>query len=252
MAEALRGIDVVYHLISTTVPSTSNLDPVYDIESNLIGTLRLLQQMINVGVKRIVFISSGGTIYGEADTIPTPELHKLRPICSYGAVKLAIESYLFVFHKLYGISPVILRPSNTFGPNESHPGVQGLISTTLLKLKNNEKIHIWGDGSAVRDYVYVEDLVKLCVLSGKSEVIGEFNVGSGIGYTVNEIIKTIEEVTHSKPDVVYDPNRPFDVRKVILDISKAQNTFGWKPQVSLKEGIQRTWDWMKGKQAYLK
>lgn len=126
LAEALEGIEVVYHLISTTVPPTSNLDPVADVEGNLINTLRLLQLMVQKNIPKIVFLSSGGTVYGIPETVPIPESHPLRPICSYGVVKVAIENYFQMFHQLHGLVYVVLRASNPYGERQGHAGVQGV------------------------------------------------------------------------------------------------------------------------------
>jgi len=151
VAEALHDVDVVYHLVSTSVPSTSNLDAIADIQTNLLTTVQLLQQMVRLNVRRIVFLSSGGTVYGNPMCDPVPESHPLHPICSYGVVKVAVEHYLGMFQHLHGIQPVVLRPSNPFGPRQGHLGVQGVIPTFLKRLADGERIQIWGDGSVVRN-----------------------------------------------------------------------------------------------------
>jgi len=245
LAESLVDVDIVYHLASTTVPSTSNLDPAGDVQDNLVGTLRLLDQMMKSRVRRIVFLSSGGTVYGMPAKIPIPEDHMLRPLCSYGVVKVAIEDYLHMYQKLYGLSPVILRPSNPFGPRQGHLGVQGLIATLLYKALKGNPFVIWGDGSVVRDYLYIDDLVRLIRLAGCSDAEGTFNAGSGFGYSVNEVIAVIGEVMDVTPAVKYEAGRSFDIREVILDISKARVAFGWTPETSLRDGIRKQWLWMK-------
>jgi UDP-glucose 4-epimerase len=244
IAEALKDIDIVYHLASTDVPSTSNLDPIADIEGNLIGTVHLLNQMVQAGVKRILFLSSGGTVYGNTDLTAISEEHPLKPICSYAVVKLAIENYLNMYKELYGLSPIILRPSNAYGPRQGHRGTQGLIFSLLSKAKAQEPLIVWGDGSVVRDYVYVEDLVRLCSLAGSSDLTGTFNAGSGYGYSVSEVINMTLKTLGVKLTVAFQGGRPFDVRKVILDCSKAEKVFGWKASTSLSEGILKTWSWI--------
>jgi UDP-glucose 4-epimerase len=244
MAEALQDIDLVYHLISTSVPSTSNLDPVADIKGNLIGTVQLLQQMVQLNVKRILYLSSGGTVYGNPSVENVSEKHPLRPICSYGVIKVAIENYIHMFEQLYGIEPIVLRPSNPYGPRQGHVGVQGVIPTFLKRLIDHEPIQIWGDGSVVRDYLYIDDLISLCIKAGFSEGTGTFNAGSGIGYSLNELLSVIQKISGEKLDVKYLAGRSFDVKKITLDIENAQNEFSWKPEISIEDGIAMYWNWL--------
>lgn len=245
LAEALEGIEVVYHLISTTVPSTSNLDPMSDVRSNLINTLQLLQLMVQKNIPKIIFLSSGGTVYGKPDVVPIPESHPLRPICSYGVVKVAIENYLFMFHQLHGLEYVVLRASNPYGERQGHVGVQGVIGSFMAKILGGEPIEIWGDGSVVRDFIYINDLAKLCVLAAKSEKSGIYNAGSGVGHSINEIVSAFTEVTGLKIEPAYRPGRGYDVPSVILDIMGAKCTFDWFPQIDLHDGIECSWQWAK-------
>jgi UDP-glucose 4-epimerase len=244
VAEALAGIDVVFHLVSTSVPSTSNLDPVADIEGNLVTAVQLLDQMTRLDVHRIVFLSSGGTVYGNPGRSPVAETDPLRPICSYGVVKVAIEHYLFMYQDLHGIEPVILRPSNPIGPRQGHLGVQGVVPTFLRRLLDGDSIQVWGDGSVVRDYLDVTDLAALCVQAGNSDVVGVFNAGSGIGTSVNDVLSLIESVTGRKADVHYQAARSFDVQRIVLDSDLALRTFGWSTAIALDESVRRLWDWL--------
>lgn len=243
LAEALEGVEVVYHLISTTVPSTSNLDPVADVEGNLIASLRLLQLMVQKNISKIVFLSSGGTVYGIPEKTPISESHPLHPICSYGVVKVAIENYLEMYHQLHGIEYVVLRASNPYGERQGHVGVQGVIGTFMMKLLNDEPIDIWGDGGIVRDFIYVSDLVSLCVLAGEKAVHGIYNAGSGTGHTINDIVTTLSSVTGKNIHPAYKPGRGYDVPRVTLDINSAMSAFDWCPEVDLAVGISTTWRW---------
>jgi len=245
IAEALEGMDVVYHLVSTTVPSTSNRDPVTDIETNLVASVQLLEQMVKANMKRIVFLSSGGTVYGNTKTVPVNEDHPKRPICSYAIVKIAIEHYLHMFEELHGLSPIVLRGSNPYGPRQGHRLVQGFIGVALANMLHNEPVNIWGDGSVVRDYLYVADLAHACVLAGESSVTGVYNIGSGEEHSLNDIVKTIDESVGQAPEVVYEASRSFDVQKIVLDISRAKEALNWQPQCPLSEGLHLTWEWMK-------
>lgn len=244
LMEALEGIDVVFHLISTTVPSTSNKDPVYDIASNLMGTVKLLDLIRDSSVSRIVYLSSGGTVYGVPEFSPILESHPLRPICSYGVVKVAIENYFQMYHHLYGIDYVALRASNPYGERQGHTGVQGVIGTFMGKVLSGEAIEIWGDGSVIRDFIHVDDLANLCVCAGKSSALGIFNAGSGNGNSVNEIVSTLSSVSGVEITPSYRSGRSYDVPQIVLDISKAKEEFSWNPIVELEEGIRRAWHWM--------
>jgi len=245
VAEALQGVDVVCHLISTTVPGTSNMDPVADVQNNLVNTLSLLEQMRKKGLRRILYLSSGGTVYGNPESSPVCEDHPLKPISSYGVVKVAIEKYLYMYQQLYGLQPVILRPSNPYGPRQGHAGVQGLIGTLLVRAMASETLEIWGDGSIVRDYMDVSDLAQLCVKVVESDACGTFNAGSGEGYSINQIITMIRDMTGGTSEVCYKPARAFDVQEVVLDISRALQQFNWKPNVKLSTGIRDQMEWLR-------
>lgn len=241
VAEALEGVDVVYHLVSTTVPSTSNLDPIADIKGNLINTIQLLQLMTQKDISRIVYLSSGGTVYGTPDVTPIPETHPLRPVCSYGVIKVAIENYLFMYQSLHGLEPVVLRASNPYGERQGHAGVQGVIGTFLNNVKSCEPIEIWGDGSVIRDYIHISDLVGLCLNAGVSNYCGVLNAGSGVGHSIHDVILAVGCVVGETIAPVFKSGRPYDVPKVVLDISKAKLELDWKPEINLLEGVSKTW-----------
>lgn len=243
-ARALAGVDVVFHLAGTTVPGTSNLDPVADVQGNLVATLGLLGAMRAAGVRRIVYFSSGGTVYGNPEVSPVPESHPLRPISSYGVVKVAVEHYLHMYQQLGDIDPVVLRPSNPYGPRQSTAGIQGAVAAFLGMALRGEPVRIWGDGEVVRDYLYIDDLVELTATAGLSRATGVFNVGSGEGHSLNQLVAIISGVVGRPLAVEYLPGRAFDVRRVVLDIAKAGECFGWKPSVALEDGIARTWSAM--------
>ena len=155
----LPQMDMVFHLVSTTVPKTSNDDPAFDVMSNVVETIYLLEQCAKGKVKKIVFVSSGGAVYGTPAALPVPEDSPEKPESSYGITKLAIEKYLELFHRLYGLNYVILRPSNPYGERQNPDGDQGVIAVFLGKIAKGQAIDIWGDGSNVKDYVYIGDLI---------------------------------------------------------------------------------------------
>lgn len=241
LAEALDACDVVLHLASTTVPFTSNANPVYDVSTNLVDTLRLLAAMRSRGMRRILFLSSGGTVYGNPDSLPVGESHPLRPISSYGVVKGAIEQYLLMYQRLGELDPLILRPSNPYGPRQATSGRQGFIAKVLTCLHDGAPLQIWGDGSTVRDYLYIDDLVALVVQAVTGAQCGVYNVGSGVGHSLNEVRVAAEQVVGKSMIVEHFPAQGFDVREIVLDITAANEHFGWRPAVSLEEGLARTW-----------
>lgn len=245
LAEALVDIDVVYHLLSTSVPSTSNLDPVADIQGNLVGTVQLLELMRSAEVRRMVYLSSGGTIYGPPQTDPVSETHPERPISSYGIVKSAIEKYILMEQHLHGLSPVILRASNPYGPRQGHGGVQGVVGTFLWRVAQEEPIQIWGDGSVVRDFIHVSDLAELCAQCGSARITGVFNAGSGEGTSISRILDIVTAVTGRAITPTFKPGRGFDVPRVVLDISAIRAQLTWAPEIELDSGIKDTWAWIR-------
>jgi UDP-glucose 4-epimerase len=242
--EALAGMDAVVHLASTTVPATSNLDPVADISGNLIPLVRLLEVMRSAGVRKMVYLSSGGTVYGVPQSDPVSESHPLNPISSYGIVKIAIENYLFMEQALHGLQPVVLRASNPYGPRQGHTGIQGLIGTHLWRLARKEQIEVWGDGSVVRDFLHVKDLASLCLRALQADVTGIFNAGSGEGASVAEVVDKICATVGGDVTPLYKPGRNFDVPRVVLDVTKAEAELGWQRQIPLEAGLAETWAWV--------
>lgn len=242
LAEALQGIDVVFHLINTSLPKTSNDDPAYDVQSNVIETLFLLEKCVELGVRKVVFISSGGTVYGRPAQLPVAETGSTDPECSYGITKLTIEKYLALFHQLHGLDYVVVRPSNPYGSRQNPQGIQGAIPVFLGKVSRGEPVDIWGDGSVVRDYLFVDDLVDgICRAAFTPTADRIFNLGSGLGLSLNDILGAIREVTGHDVPVRYNPGRSFDIPAIYLDISRARAQLHWQPQTSLESGLQQTW-----------
>jgi UDP-glucose 4-epimerase len=242
---ALEHCEIAVHLVASTVPATSNLNPFYDVETNLVPTLRMLDVARSLRVRRLCFISSGGTVYGRAATIPIPEDHPTEPLCSYGITKLAIEKYIALYRQLFGVDFVICRLSNPYGERQRTVGAQGAVAVFLARLFAGQPIEIWGDGSVVRDYVYVKDAVRairLVLEQNSDERI--FNVGSQIGMSLNDLVRQIQQVTGKLPDVVHKPGRSLDVPISILDTSRLRRVTGWAPEWSFESGLLNTWKWM--------
>lgn len=243
--DLLDDVDVVYHLVSTTVPSTSNLNPVSDIQGNLINTVQLLELMVRKGIERIVYLSSGGTVYGVPQALPINEDHPLNPICSYGVVKVAIENYLFMFQSLYKLKPLVLRVSNPYGARQGGNSAQGIIGAYCKNIHLGKPIEVWGDGTVQRDYIHISDLVSACVKAGNSNHCGVFNAGRGVGSSILEVIDAIESVVGQDLHPVFKKGRSYDVPKVVLDISKIKTKLGWEPKISLTQGVREAWEWVK-------
>lgn len=245
LAEVLPGADVVFHLASTTIPQSSNDSPDFDVRSNLIDTIHLLERCVEHRVGRVVFLSSGGTVYGNPQRLPVNEDHPTDPICSYGIVKLAIEKYLHLYHELHGLAYTVLRPANPYGPRQNPTARQGAIAVFLGHVAKGEPIQIWGDGSIVRDFFYIDDLVDACIAAAKSDrKAGVYNVGAGMGESLNEIVAAIKDVVDRPVRVERLPGRDFDVPKVYLGIDRATRELGWSPRVDLREGLAKTWAWV--------
>lgn len=243
--DALTGVDTVFHLISTTLPKGSNENPAFDIGSNLVGTIRLLEACVERSVRKVVFVSSGGTVYGSPTVIPIPETHATEPECSYGIGKLAIEKYLALFHKLHGLDYVILRPSNPYGARQNPLGSQGIVAVFLGKLREHMPIEIWGDGEIVRDYLHVTDLVEgMCQAAFRSTPSRIFNLGMGVGHSINDLCRAIEHVLGRELDVRYSPRRIFDVGSIVLDTTRARRELNWEPRIKLDAGLRDVWDFV--------
>lgn len=248
--EAVRGVDAVMHLVSTTLPKSSNDDPIYDVQSNLIASLQLLQVMVEEKVRRIVFISSGGTVYGNPQYLPVDERHPTEPLVSYGITKLAIEKFLVMFQHLHGLKPVILRVTNPYGERQRVETAQGAVGVFLDRVIKGQAIEIWGDGSVSRDYIHVSDVAQAfasALTYDGPQVV--FNVSTGKGTPLTELLQIIGQVTGLPVNVQYKPARPFDVPLSVLDNTLAQAQLGWKPMVSLADGIARTANWMRSRVA---
>jgi UDP-glucose 4-epimerase len=246
VSDAVRGVDAIVHLVSTTLPKTSNDDPEFDVQSNVIGTLRLLRFAVEAGVRKVVFISSGGTVYGVPVTIPIPETHPTEPRVSYAIGKLAVEKYLAVFEQQHGLGYAVLRVANPYGPRQRVDMAQGAVAVFVDAALSQRSVEIWGDGSVVRDYVHVADVARAFVLAleyGGSERI--FNIGSGQGHSLNDLLNVIERAVGHPVPRRFLPARAIDVPSNVLDIARARRELGWAPQVGLDEGVARTVEWLR-------
>ena len=239
-----EGADAVIHLVSTTTPKSSNDDPAYDVRTNVVETVQLLDLCVRHSVKKIIFSSSGGTVYGITNAPKISEDHPTNPICSYGITKLAIEKYLFMYERLYGLPFVALRVSNPYGVGQLPHAQQGVISVFTYRILSGSAVDIWGDGTNVRDYLDVRDVAQAFLTATVSGATGIFNVGSGCGRSLLSVLSAIEEVTRKKAVVRWWPARRLDVPRIVLDVSRAGSILSWSAKKEFLEGISRVRDWI--------
>lgn len=239
VSDVLRDVEVVYHFISSTVPGDIT-DESGELAQNVIQTLRLLKLCVQQQVRRIVFISSA-SVYGVQTVLPISEMALTDPISSHGIQKLTIEKYLQLYQYQHGLDCKIMRLSNPYGPGQNVMGRQGFIAIAIGKMLAGEVIKIRGDGSIVRDYIYIDDVAETLHLMGGCQTKESiFNVGSGQGYTLNQIIATIEKLTGKSVAVEYTGKRFVDIPASILGISKEKNILGKTSKVSLESGLLQT------------
>jgi UDP-glucose 4-epimerase len=243
--------ETIIHVISSTIPSTSNQSPSLDIETNVQPTLRMLDIAVKKKVKKVIFISSGGTIYGIPKEIPIKEIHSTEPISSYGIHKLTIEKYLGLYKYLYNLSYTILRVSNPYGFGQPIDGQQGAIGIFINKAILGEPIEIWGDGSVIRDYIYVTDVAKAVRFSiSHTSEQNLFNIGSGEGRSLLNVLSEIKLQLQTELKVVFKESRKSDVSSNVLDINLAKEMLLWKPELTFKEGLSRTIDYFNKTKQY--
>lgn len=245
LKNSLGGIDYVFHLVSSTLPATSNENPVYDAETNLISSLKLIKECIDSGIKKIIFLSSGGTVYGIPESTPIKEDDLANPICSYGIIKKTIEEYLYMYEKICGLDYFVFRLSNPYGERQNPHAAQGVIPVFINNAITGETINIWGNGEVVRDYIYIKDAVRVLADSIKIKSDSKiFNLSSGKGLSLNQIIELIKEISGREIKVEYKKGRKIDVPVNILDNSLARKTFSWRPETEIKKGIELTYKYL--------
>lgn len=242
---AMVDCDCCVHLITTTMPQSSNENIQYDVQSNLIGTLGVLDAAVRNKVKKVVFISSGGTVYGTPQYLPIDEKHPTEPISSYGIIKLSIEKYLGLYKALYSLDSVALRLANPYGEGQRIDRAQGVIASFLNKAITSDVVDIWGDGSNIRDYIYIDDAVRAIIAAINYKGLKKvFNIATGVGSSLLDIVDAIQGETKNKLNIRYHPKRIFDVPVNCLDISLARDELLWEPKIPLNEGVGRMYHWM--------
>lgn len=246
--ELVSNQQIVFHLISTTVPTTSNQHISLELTSNISLTTNLLDSCVRCNVHKIVFLSSGGTVYGKESSCPLQEDMPTNPINAYGVQKLTIEKLLYLYYYLHGLDYRIVRLANPYGPYQRPNGLLGAVTTFTYRALRNEKIEVYGDGAVIRDFIYIKDAVKgiMKIVDGDSQ-FKIFNLGSGHGRSIRQVLETIEEVLDIPLDVMYTPTRKVDVPINFLDISRFEKEHGRLETIGLKKGIIETASFMKEK-----
>ncbi len=240
--------DKVIYLVSTLLPSSGYLEFIQERDINLVALFEVLRNMESNGCSDILFFSSGGTIYGLNGKSENKEDDPCLPFTYYGYTKWALEEYIRFLSRTTSVKFTIVRPSNPYGSGQNLFGKQGLIAVALGRVMANKPIEIWGDGQVIRDYLYIDDLVNaICLLLDIPACNQTFNVGSGLGASVNQIIEVVKEATGFPVQVQYSPARKIDVPVNILNIDKIKSTVSWEPKINLDEGIVKLWREMQSK-----
>jgi UDP-glucose 4-epimerase len=244
--KALKGKDILFHFAWSSVPADPIKNVQQDVSKNRKYTIRLFELAAKLKIKKVIFPSSGGSVYGNVKKIPIRETQKTNPISPYATSKLAVEKYIYLFHETFGVDYLILRISNPYGPRQSPDRNQGLIPKLIANALKGEETPIFGSTKAIRDYIYIGDVVSAILKLVKNDVKNDtFNIGSGKGRTIDEIIKGISKVVGVTPKIILKPERHSDVFKNALSIAKIKRKISWKPQTDLKKGLKLTLDWIK-------
>lgn len=240
-----QHFEIVFHLAAQMDVRKSVDDPLFDAQTNILGGLNILENCKNFGVKKIIFSSTGGAIYGDTDIIPTPETAPLQPVSPYGIAKLAFEKYLYYYYKVFGLQYTILRFANIYGPRQNSKGEAGVVAIFIDKILQGEQPTINGDGKQTRDYVYVADVVKAALLALNSDKVDVYNIGTSVQSDVNQIFQLINSNLDNQAKEIHGEGKKGEQRVSCLDYAKINKALGWKPEVTLAEGIKLTVDWFK-------
>ncbi len=240
--------DYVCHQAAQKDVRLSVSDPILDAKINILGTINILQNSIKHGIKKVVFASTGGAIYGEQDAFPAPETHPLKPICPYGITKLAVENYLYYYKTLYDLDYAALRYSNVYGPRQDPHGEAGVVAIFAEKMLSNEHPVINGTGEQTRDFVYVKDVAKanlLALQDRSSETV--FNIGVGIETSVNELFNHLKDILNPSVEEKHAPAKEGEQQRSVIECIRAKEVLGWTPQISIREGLQQTCEYFSKK-----
>lgn len=241
-----KGAEIVYHMYSTTIPSTANQQIAEELKVNVVLTSYILDACVRQNVGRIVFISSGGTVYGKELECPLKEDSITYPITSYGMQKVAVEKLLYLYNYIYGLDYRVIRLANPYGPYQRPNGLLGVVSTFTYKALKKEDLVIYGDGQVIRDFIYIDDAINAIInISLNTTNYKTYNVGSGHGISIQDVVKVIKNTLDNDVNVIYTGGRAVDVPVNFLDISRYEKEFGNIVTVGLQEGIELTAQFMR-------
>jgi len=246
IAQLLERAHTVVYLASRSSPGTSAGRPVEELQHNLLPLLTLLQAMQQKPELNLLYLSSGGSLYAVNEGEPTPEAGVVLPRSYHGAAKVAAEYFISAWTRQYNGHATVLRPSNLYGPGQMEKTGFGIVPTCFGKILHQESLSVWGDGANVRDYLYVDDFIELCIEVIRNPMpagVRTFNASSGTGTSLNELFQTIEAVTQKTLLRSYTSSRTLDAPYIVIDSSAARLHYGWTPKTSLLEGLIETWDW---------
>lgn len=232
--------DYVNHHAGQISVVRSVREPEFDIKINILGSLNVLQQSQKYGVKKIIFASTGGAVYGEPEYLPVDESHPTRPLCPYAIDKLAFENYLYMYGVVYGLNYVVLRYSNVYGPRQDPHGEAGIVAIFTQKILDGAQPTIFGDGTATRDYTYIDDVVDANMLAFKYGDREIYNISTGVETDVNTIFAILKAEFGFPKDAIHGDKRPGELQRIALAHNKAKAGLGWSPKVSFEEGIKKT------------
>jgi UDP-glucose 4-epimerase len=242
--------EVIVHFAAQMDVRRSVADPAFDAQVNLVGFLNLMEAARQHGLRRVVFSSTGGAIYGEQDTFPADESHPCRPVSPYGVAKFSTESYLFFYKAQYGIDYAAMRYANVYGPRQDPHGEAGVVAIFCGRLLEDKPVTIFGDGKQTRDYVYVGDVVRANVAAVTASATGPINVGTGIETDVNQLYRALAAAAGSDRAPTYAPARLGEQSRSVIAAMRARRELGWSPQVTIEEGLRRTYDFFKERVAH--
>jgi UDP-glucose 4-epimerase len=236
---------MVMHLAAQMDVRKSVEDPMFDAQVNVLGTLNVLQQSIKHGVRKVVFSSSGGAIYGEQEIYPAPESHVTRPLSPYGVSKLCGEQYLSYYQRVNGLQIVSLRYANVYGPRQDPEGEAGVVAIFIQKLLNNEQAIVNGNGRQTRDFVYVDDVVEANLAAMGQDIQGTYNVGTGEETSINDLLRILVRHTNSTCKEVHGPAKGGEQARSVIDSGKLRQELSWESRTELSEGLKRTVDYFR-------
>lgn len=240
--------EAIFHLAAQINVRASVENPLLDAECNIMGSLRLIDLAQKTGVKKFIFASTGGAMFGDEAHYPATEEEPMTPLSPYGLAKAGVEEYLRFYHRVYGLPYVALRYGNVYGPRQNPHGEAGVIAVFTSAMLEGRTPTINGDGEQTRDYVYVGDVVKANIAALDSELTeGTFHIGTGQETTVNEIFRLINWQFGKAFEAVHGPEKEGEVKRSVLNIAKAETILGWKPEVTIAEGITATATWFKAR-----